>query len=69
MLFFKKRVSKHTKISEKEMARQADELYRLGVTSYRELDPKWKEHLTKSASLGSERAMRYLGKIYEQRHE
>lgn len=69
MLFFKKRVSKHSQISQKEKARQADELYRLGVTCYREFDPMWKEHLTKAAELGSIRAMRYLGKIYEQRLE
>jgi len=69
MLFFKKRASKHSQISQKEKARQADELYRLGVTCYREFDPMWKEHLTKAAELGSIRAMRYLGKIYEQRLE
>lgn len=69
MLFFKKKALKHTQISQKEKARQADELYRLGVTCYREFDPKWKDNLTKSAELGSDRAMRYLGKIYEQRLE
>ena len=69
MFFFKKKTSKHTKISQKEIARQADELYRLGVTSYREFDLRWKEYLTKSAQLGSVRAMRYLGKIYQQRLE
>ena len=69
MFLFKKKTSKHAKIPQKEIARQADELYRLGVTAYREFDLSWKEYLTKSASLKSTRAMRYLGKIYQQRLE